>query len=298
MLVRHTACSCTLTLGRVQPSRRGRRRRRWRRPSAASSRTRVCLRGRHGAAATLREVKEVAADSAPVACACAGVLGLVVVNADGIPIRTTMDNASSVQARFCRARASHPQHPRGAPRGSPAALRPRVRRSTSAPARLHAARSPHACRAPSRTRRAPAQSTARAAPPHAPASRHAPRAGARPPPFRRRYRALPPAVSPPAVRLAHLLLHGQDSQRAAEARTDGAAAALAPHGRPLPPPLPPPPLRSRPLATRRSAPPDSAPPPPQNELKFIRLRSLKHEIMVAPDNEYLLVIVQDPSVRA
>ena len=29
----------------------------------------------------------------------AGVLGVVIINADGIPIRTTMDNAASVQAR-------------------------------------------------------------------------------------------------------------------------------------------------------------------------------------------------------
>ena len=32
-------------------------------------------------------------------CARAGVQGLIVVNADGIPIRTTLDNETSVQAR-------------------------------------------------------------------------------------------------------------------------------------------------------------------------------------------------------
>jgi dynein light chain roadblock-type len=35
---------------------------------------------------------------------------------------------------------------------------------------------------------------------------------------------------------------------------------------------------------------------PQNDLTFLRLRSKKHEIMVAPDKEFLLVVVQDPSV--
>jgi len=38
---------------------------------------------------------------------CSGVQGLVVVNADGIPIRTTMDHDSSVQAR--RLSAGSPQ---------------------------------------------------------------------------------------------------------------------------------------------------------------------------------------------
>uniref|UniRef100_A0A7R9V6S7 Dynein light chain roadblock n=1 Tax=Chlamydomonas euryale TaxID=1486919 RepID=A0A7R9V6S7_9CHLO len=37
----------------------------------------------------------------------------------------------------------------------------------------------------------------------------------------------------------------------------------------------------------------------EDELKFVRLRSKKHEIMVAPDfikdGEYYLVVVQDPS---
>ena len=34
---------------------------------------------------------------------------------------------------------------------------------------------------------------------------------------------------------------------------------------------------------------------PQNDLCFLRIRTLKHEIMVAPDKEYLLIVVQSPS---
>ncbi|KAM9509375.1 dynein light chain roadblock-type 2 [Guaruba guarouba] len=33
---------------------------------------------------------------------------------------------------------------------------------------------------------------------------------------------------------------------------------------------------------------------PQNDLTFLRIRSKKHEIMVAPDKDYLLVVVQNP----
>ncbi|XP_051485443.1 dynein light chain roadblock-type 2 [Apus apus] len=33
---------------------------------------------------------------------------------------------------------------------------------------------------------------------------------------------------------------------------------------------------------------------PQNDLTFLRIRSKKHEIMVAPDKEYLLIIIQNP----
>lgn len=40
---------------------------------------------------------------------------------------------------------------------------------------------------------------------------------------------------------------------------------------------------------------------PEDELKFIRIRSKKHEIMIAPEfektREYYLVVVQDPSVE-
>jgi len=32
-----------------------------------------------------------------------------------------------------------------------------------------------------------------------------------------------------------------------------------------------------------------------DELTFFRIRSKKHEIMVAPDPEYLLIVVQRPS---
>ncbi|XP_065148506.1 dynein light chain roadblock-type 2 [Paramisgurnus dabryanus] len=34
---------------------------------------------------------------------------------------------------------------------------------------------------------------------------------------------------------------------------------------------------------------------PQNDLTFLRIRSKKHEIMVAPDKEYLLIVIQSPS---
>ncbi|KAI8643712.1 hypothetical protein BD408DRAFT_414424 [Parasitella parasitica] len=33
----------------------------------------------------------------------------------------------------------------------------------------------------------------------------------------------------------------------------------------------------------------------QNELTFMRVRTKKHEIMVAPDHEYLLVVIQNPA---
>ncbi|KAJ3078596.1 Dynein light chain roadblock-type 2, partial [Quaeritorhiza haematococci] len=33
---------------------------------------------------------------------------------------------------------------------------------------------------------------------------------------------------------------------------------------------------------------------PQNDLTFLRIRSKKHEIMVAPDKEYILIVLQDP----
>lgn len=32
-----------------------------------------------------------------------------------------------------------------------------------------------------------------------------------------------------------------------------------------------------------------------NELQFVRIRSLRHEVMVAPDREYTLIVIQDPS---
>ncbi|KAI9018455.1 hypothetical protein DFJ74DRAFT_677532 [Hyaloraphidium curvatum] len=33
---------------------------------------------------------------------------------------------------------------------------------------------------------------------------------------------------------------------------------------------------------------------PQNELSFLRLRTLKHEIMIAPDKDYTLIVIQSP----
>mmetsp|Transcript_15700 Transcript_15700/g.37237 ORF Transcript_15700/g.37237 Transcript_15700/m.37237 type:complete len:101 (+) Transcript_15700:3-305(+) len=32
-----------------------------------------------------------------------------------------------------------------------------------------------------------------------------------------------------------------------------------------------------------------------NDLTFLRVRSKKHEIMVAPDKDYLLIVIQNPS---
>jgi dynein light chain roadblock-type len=33
---------------------------------------------------------------------------------------------------------------------------------------------------------------------------------------------------------------------------------------------------------------------PTNDLTFLRIRSKKHEIMVAPDKEYMLIVIQNP----
>ncbi|KAM9753492.1 dynein light chain roadblock-type 2 isoform 1-T1 [Menidia menidia] len=33
---------------------------------------------------------------------------------------------------------------------------------------------------------------------------------------------------------------------------------------------------------------------PQNDLTFVRIRSKKHEIMVAPENNFLLIVIQNP----
>ncbi|KAI7907555.1 uncharacterized protein BX663DRAFT_491281 [Cokeromyces recurvatus] len=33
----------------------------------------------------------------------------------------------------------------------------------------------------------------------------------------------------------------------------------------------------------------------QNELTFLRIRTKKHEIMIAPDHDYLLIVVQNPA---
>ncbi|CBZ52747.1 hypothetical protein NCLIV_025350 [Neospora caninum Liverpool] len=34
---------------------------------------------------------------------------------------------------------------------------------------------------------------------------------------------------------------------------------------------------------------------PQNDLTFLRVRSKKHEILVAPDKDYVLIVIQDPN---
>jgi len=34
---------------------------------------------------------------------------------------------------------------------------------------------------------------------------------------------------------------------------------------------------------------------PSNDLTFLRIRSKKHEIMVAPDKEFILIVVQNPT---
>mmetsp|Transcript_12731 Transcript_12731/g.28064 ORF Transcript_12731/g.28064 Transcript_12731/m.28064 type:complete len:100 (+) Transcript_12731:72-371(+) len=33
---------------------------------------------------------------------------------------------------------------------------------------------------------------------------------------------------------------------------------------------------------------------PQNDLEFLRIRSIKHEIMVAAGTEFVLIVIQDP----
>ncbi|XP_075905328.1 dynein light chain roadblock-type 2 [Nelusetta ayraudi] len=33
---------------------------------------------------------------------------------------------------------------------------------------------------------------------------------------------------------------------------------------------------------------------PQNDLTFLRMRSKKHEILVAPENDFLLIVIQNP----
>ena len=34
---------------------------------------------------------------------------------------------------------------------------------------------------------------------------------------------------------------------------------------------------------------------PQNDLTFLRVRTKKHEIMIAPDKDFILVVVQNPN---
>merc|ERR1712060_311554 len=37
---------------------------------------------------------------------------------------------------------------------------------------------------------------------------------------------------------------------------------------------------------------------PQNDLTFLRVRTKKHEIMIAPEKEFLLIVVQNPNTEA
>lgn len=37
---------------------------------------------------------------------------------------------------------------------------------------------------------------------------------------------------------------------------------------------------------------------PSNDVTFLRLRSHKHEILVAPDKDYILMVIQAPQVKA
>lgn len=34
---------------------------------------------------------------------------------------------------------------------------------------------------------------------------------------------------------------------------------------------------------------------PQNDLTFLRVRSKKNEVMIAPDKDYILIVIQNPS---
>ncbi|XP_075869290.1 dynein light chain roadblock-type 1 [Nelusetta ayraudi] len=34
---------------------------------------------------------------------------------------------------------------------------------------------------------------------------------------------------------------------------------------------------------------------PQNDLTFLRMRSKKNEVMIAPDKDYILIVIQNPS---
>ena len=37
---------------------------------------------------------------------------------------------------------------------------------------------------------------------------------------------------------------------------------------------------------------------PQNDLTFLRVRTKKHEMMIAPEKEFLLLVVQDPNCES
>jgi len=34
---------------------------------------------------------------------------------------------------------------------------------------------------------------------------------------------------------------------------------------------------------------------PSNDMTFLRVRSKKHEIMVAPDKDFILIVIQNPT---
>ena len=36
---------------------------------------------------------------------------------------------------------------------------------------------------------------------------------------------------------------------------------------------------------------------PMNDLTFLRIRSKKHEIMISPDKDYILIVIQDPNAE-
>lgn len=36
---------------------------------------------------------------------------------------------------------------------------------------------------------------------------------------------------------------------------------------------------------------------PMNDWTFLRVRSLKHEIMVCPEKDFMMIVVQDPNVE-
>ena len=47
--------------------------------------------------------------------------------------------------------------------------------------------------------------------------------------------------------------------------------------------------------TNHTSPPSHSSARPQNDLTFLRVRTLKHEVMIAPDADYVLIVVQDPN---
>lgn len=49
------------------------------------------------------------------------------------------------------------------------------------------------------------------------------------------------------------------------------------------------------MPSDKAAPQPCCPASFQNDLSFLRVRTRKHEVMVAPDREYLLIVVQNPA---